>query len=116
MATTYTWDLQQIELISKGDFNQVVHRCFWKCTATADSGATKDQFGVVDLDVNNLDPETFKAFNTLDKADIIAWVKSVVHTSSVEGNLHPETTSHSYVDTSGPGVVAVNTESTSTNA
>jgi hypothetical protein len=115
MATTYTWDLQQIELISKGDFNQVVHRCFWKCTATADSGATKDQFGVVDLDVSNLNPETFKAFDTLSKEEIVSWVKSVVHTSSVENNLHPESTNHSYVDAALPGTVGVNVESTSTN-
>jgi hypothetical protein len=116
MATTYTWDLQQIELISKGDFNQVVHRCFWKCTATADNGATKEQFGVVDLDVNNLDSETFKAFNQLAKEEIVEWVKSVVHTASVENGLHPETVSHSYVEAATPGTVAVNVESTSTNA
>jgi hypothetical protein len=114
MATTYTWNLQQIELISKGDFNQVVHRCFWKCTATADSGATKEQFGIVDLDVNNLDSVTFKAFNQLSEEEIVAWVKSVVNVASVENGLHPESTSYSYVEAATPGTVAVNVESTST--
>lgn len=113
MATTYTWDLQQIELISKGDFSQVVHRCFWKCTAMADSGATKEQFGVVDLDVSNLNSETFKSFNSLAKEEIVAWVKSVVSVASVENGLHPESTSHSYVETALP---KVEVESTSTNA
>ena len=116
MATTYTWDLQTIELISVGDFNQVVHRCFWKCTATADSGATKDQFGVVDLDIKNLDPATFKAFNTLSKDDIVEWVKKTVAKDSIESSLHPEVTVHSYVDMSVPGTVAPLSESTGTES
>jgi|APCry1669192269_1035402.scaffolds.fasta_scaffold27210_3 hypothetical protein len=112
MATTYAWDIQQVELVSTGNFNQVVHRCFWKCTATADSGAKKEQFGVIDLDISNLDPATFKTFDTLTTDDIVAWVKSVVHTTSVEAGLHPESVSHSFVAEVAP--VTVQAETTST--
>lgn len=112
MATTYAWDLQQIELISVGDFNQVVHRCFWKCTATGDNGATKEQFGVVDLDIKNLDPGTFKSFDSLSKEEIVEWVKATVAKDSIEAGLHPSSTTHSYVDATIPGTVGVNSTST----
>lgn len=110
MATTYTWDLQSIELISSGGFNQVVHRCFWKCTATADSGATNEQYGVVDLNIKNLDPETFKSFDSLTKEEIVEWVKNTVAKDAIEAGLHPEVTVHSYVDAAVPGTVATNVD------
>lgn len=107
MATTYEWDVVQAELVSTGGLNQVVHKCFWKCTATADSGATKEQFGVVELDVKNLDPNNFISW-PVDKAQIVEWVKNTVHREAVEAGLHPEVETHSFVDPAVPGTVAAN--------
>lgn len=102
MATTYDWDLVQVELVSTGGFNQVVHRCFWKCTATADSGATKEQFGVVELNLANLDPNNFVSW-PVDKAQIVEWVKATVHKDAIESALHPEVETHSFVEVAAPG-------------
>ncbi len=103
MATTYEWDLNSVELVSTGAFNQVVHRCFWKCTATGDSGATKEQVGVVDLDISKLSPDTFIEW-PIDKAQIVEWVKATVHKDSIEAGLHPDTTVHSFVQDDLPPI------------
>jgi hypothetical protein len=96
MATTYDWGIAQVELIPVGDLRKVVHRCFWRCTATGDSGATKEQFGIIELDVNNIDPETFVSFDNLTEAQIVEWVKTKVHVQSVEAGLHPDVETHSF--------------------
>lgn len=104
MATTYDWDINQVELVSTNGFNQVVHKCFWKCTATADSGASKEQHGVIELDLSTLNPDSFVQW-PVDKEQIIEWVKGVVHKDSVEAGLHPEVTTHSFVENAGPEVI-----------
>lgn len=113
MATTYDWDLVQVELVSTGGFNQVVHRCFWKCTATADSGATKEQFGVVELDLKNLDPNNFVSW-PVDKAQIVEWVKATVHKDAIEAGLHPEVETHSFIVQPTPDLVSPSAETPAT--
>ena len=110
MATTYEWSVAQVELIPVGDLRKVVHKCFWKCAATGTSGKTVEQYGVVELDVNNLNPESFVSFDDLTEEQIVTWIKSKVAVQSIESGLHPDVETHSFVNATVPGTVAVNVD------
>jgi hypothetical protein len=111
MATTYEWSVAQVELIPVGDLRKVVHKCFWKCAATGTSGKTVEQYGVIELDVSNLNPDTFVSFDNLTEEQIVTWIKSKVAVQSIESSLHPDVETHSYVQANIPGTVAVNVDS-----
>ena len=89
MAITYTWGVENIDLIPNKDGHEnVVYRVVWKCTAETDTGETKSQIGIVELNVNNLGTD-FTPIDQVTESDVVAWVKQVVAVASVEAGLIP---------------------------
>lgn len=99
MATTYTWDVENVDLLGSHNGNEnVVFRVVWKCTAQDDAGNTKDQVGVVELDPN-VSPETFISVDNVTKQNIIDWVKSTVAVNVIERDLIPNITTITFRNT-----------------
>ena len=97
MATTYTWDIENVDLISSHNGNEnVVFRVTWKCTADDGEGNSKYQVGVVELDPN-VSPEDFVSIDNVSKQDIIDWVKNTVAVTAIERDLMPNVTTISFV-------------------
>jgi hypothetical protein len=92
MAVTYTWDIETVDLLNSHNGNaDVVYRVVWKCTATSDTGATKDQIGVVELDISNVGvADTFVPIAEVSKQQIIDWVVATVPTAVIYRDLNPE--------------------------
>ncbi len=104
MATTYTWDIENVDLLnSHGGNENVVFRVVWKCTATGDSGSEKSQIGVVELNPN-VDPENFIPVESVTKQNIIDWVKSTVAVAVIERDLNPDVTTITFSNTTGTTV------------
>jgi hypothetical protein len=103
MATTYTWSLQNVDLLDSHEGNEdVVYRVVWQCTATADSGKTKSQIGVVELDIDNI--TDFTPADQVTKEQIIEWVKSKVAVAVVEKSLMPEGRTISFADSTATNI------------
>jgi phage FluMu gp28-like protein len=99
MATTYTWDIENVDLISSHNGNEnVVFRVTWKCTADDGEGNSKYQVGIVELDPN-VDSETFLSIDNVTKQDIIGWVKNTVAVSVIERDLLPNVTTITFAGT-----------------
>ena len=97
MATTYTWSLQNVDLLDSHEGNEdVVYRVVWQCTATSDSGKTKSQMGVVELDIDNI--TDFRPADQVTKEQIIEWVKSKVAVTVIENSLMPNIKTLSFAD------------------
>ncbi len=104
MATTYEWDIENVDLIDNHEGNEnVVFRVVWKCTATADSGKSKNQIGVIELNPA-VDPENFIPVEEVTKQNIIDWVKASVPVSVIERDLNPGVTTISFMNTTGTSV------------
>lgn len=104
MATTYTWDVENVEVLDSHNGNEnVVYRVVWKCTATNDSGASKYQVGVVDLDINNTSTQ-FISIETVTKQNIIDWVTATVAVNVIERDLLPGTTTVNFTKTTSTTV------------
>lgn len=104
MATTYTWDIENVDLLnSHGGNENVVFRVVWKCTATSDSGSEKYQIGVVELNPN-VDPADFVPVESVTKQNIIDWVKSTVAVAVIERDLNPDVTTITFSNTTGTTV------------
>lgn len=100
MAVTFKWDVENIELYDEyNGLEDVVYRVVWKCTATDDStGATKDQIGVIDLDL----PTTstgYVSIAELPRNQIVDWAKTKVAVTVVENGLMPRQRTVSFMDT-----------------
>jgi hypothetical protein len=103
MATTFTWSLQNVDLLDSHEGNEdVVYRVVWQCVATSDSGKTKSQIGVVELDVDNI--TNFTPADQVTKEQIIEWVKSKVAVAVVEKSLMPEVRTISFADNTATNV------------
>jgi hypothetical protein len=103
MATTYTWSLQNVDLLDSHEGNEdVVYRVVWQCTATTDSGKTKSQIGVVELDIDNI--TDFTPADQVTKEQIIEWVKSKVAVAVVEKSLMPEGRTISFADSTATNI------------
>ena len=87
MATTYIWDVQQVELVNSGSFPKAITRATWQCTATADSGVTKQQVGVIEFDISNLSTSTYVPFEQMTKQQIIDLVTATVHFDVIQNGL-----------------------------
>ena len=104
MATTYTWDIENVDLLnSHGGNENVVFRVVWKCTATSDSGSERSQIGVVELNPNT-DPENFIPVENVTKQNIIDWVKATVAVAVIERDLNPALTTITFSNTTGTSV------------
>lgn len=91
MATTFTWDVQNVELLPSHNGNEdVVYRVVWSCTATTDAGDKKEQIGVIELDLDA--PGDFIPASEVTKQNIIDWVKAKVHVQVIEQGLTPTKT------------------------
>lgn len=97
MATTYTWDIENVDLLGSHNGNaNVVFRVTWKCTAEDSEGKSKYQVGVVELNPN-IAPEDFVSIDNVSKQDIIDWVKNTVAVIAIERDLMPDVTTISFV-------------------
>ena len=107
MATTYTWDIENVDLIGSHNGNEnVVFRVTWKCTADDGDGNSKYQVGIVELNPN-VDSEVFVSIDNVTKQDIIGWVKNTVAVSVIERDLQPNVTTVSFVGTTSTTVAGV---------
>jgi len=99
MATTYTWKVDNMDIIpSKDGYEGVIYRVVWKCTAKTDSGEEKSQIGVIDLNVANIGP-SFKPIEEVTESDVIGWVKQSVAVTAIEAGLVPEVRSAIFDET-----------------
>jgi hypothetical protein len=90
MSITYTWGVENIDLIpSKDGYENIVYRVVWKCTAESSTGESKSQIGVVELNVNNID-SNFTPIDQVTQSDVVGWVKQVVAVQSIESGLIPD--------------------------
>jgi hypothetical protein len=104
MATTYEWDIENVDLIDNHEGNEnVVFRVCWKCTATSDSGQSKNQIGVIELNPT-VDSDNFIPVEEVTKQNIIDWVKAVVPVSVIERDLNPGVTTITFMNTTGTSV------------
>jgi hypothetical protein len=106
MSITYTWGVENIDLIpNKDGFENIVYRVVWKCTAKSSTGETKDQIGVVELNVDNIG-SNFKPIEEVTQFDVVNWVKQVVAVSSIESGLIPGVKSATFDEN---GQIVINT-------
>ena len=104
MATTYTWDVENVDLIGSHNGNEnVVFRVVWKCTAEDDAGNSRNQVGVVELNPN-VSPDDFISVDNVTKQNIIDWVKATVAVSVIERDLMPNVTTISFMGSTGTNV------------
>ena len=107
MATTYTWDIENVDLIGSHNGNEnVVFRVTWKCTADDGDGNSKYQVGIVELNPN-VDSEVFVSIDNVTKQDIINWVKDTVAVSVIERDLLPNVTTISFMGTTSTTLAGV---------
>lgn len=89
MATTYTWKVENMDIIpNQNGYEGVIYRVVWKCTAKSDTGEEKSQLGVVELNVDTIGPG-FKPIEEVTESDVIGWVKQVVAVGLIEAGLIP---------------------------
>ena len=106
MATTYTWDIQNVDLLPSHNGNEnVVCTVVWECTATTDEGKTKKQLGVIELDINS-NAADFVPIAEVTKEQIIGWVKEKVAVKVIEDSLFPAVTTISFSDAANTVTVA----------
>jgi hypothetical protein len=104
MATTYTWDVENVDLIGSHNGNEnVVFRVVWKCTAADDAGNSRNQVGVVELNPN-VSSEEFISVENVTKQNIIDWVKATVAVAVIERDLLPNVTTVSFMGSTGTDV------------
>jgi hypothetical protein len=106
MATSYAWDIENVTVLDSHNGNEkVVSRVVWKCTATNDTGTSKSQIGVVDLDINNTSTD-FVPASQVTKQQIIDWVTAKVPREMIENDLMPATsTTVSFSDTDSTATI-----------
>jgi hypothetical protein len=96
MAITYEWDLNSMDVIRQhNDFQNVVCRVVWKCTAI-DGENRKEMIGVQDLATHNLGPD-FTPYEELTKEQILTWTKVFLNVPAIEQSLVPNTFTHSFL-------------------
>jgi hypothetical protein len=89
MPITYTWDIENVDVLPSHNGNEnVVFRVVWNCKAEDADGNTKDQSGVVELDIDS-ESENFIPVDQVTKQNIIDWVKATVAVSVIEKGLIP---------------------------
>jgi len=104
MAITYTWDIENVDILpSYNNHENVVFRVVWNCKAEDADGNIKDQSGVVELDIDST-AENFIPVDQVTKQNIIDWVKETVAVSVIEKGLIPATKTISFRDTAEPTV------------
>jgi hypothetical protein len=114
MATTYTWDVENVDLIDSHNGNEnVVFRVTWKCTAEDSAGNSRNQIGVVELNPD-VSPEDFVSVENVTKQNIIDWVKATVAVSVIERDLMPNVTTISFMGSTGTDVTLSDAIATTT--
>ncbi len=84
MALTYTWSITSLkvrdEVNKDGDtLPNAVVQTYWKVVG-ADANGTEGQFsGATPFSAANVPAGSFKPFEELQEADVIAWVQNVVN-------------------------------------
>ncbi len=104
MATTYTWDIHNVDVIPfyNGNAN-VVSRVVWQCTATSDDGKSKNTMGVIELDINTTSTN-FISIDEVTKEQIVAWVKEKVAVKSIEDGLQPDVKTINFANITGTNI------------
>jgi hypothetical protein len=104
MAITYTWDVENVDVLPSHNGNEnVVFRVVWNCKAEDDEGNSKDQSGVIELDIDS-DSDNFIPVDQVTKQNIIDWVKATVAVSVIEKGLIPAVKTISFRDAAEPTV------------
>ena len=103
MATTFTWNINNVDLIPlHNERENVIYKVVWECVATADD-KTKSQMGVIELDVNTTSTN-FISIEEVTKEQIITWVKEKVAVKVIEDGLMPTLRTISFADVTATNV------------
>ena len=82
MAATHTWSVNSdLKTITQGSLSDVVQSVGWRLSSTDTINGVNfstSQKGIVNLDVNNIDPSTFISFSSLTEEKLLTWAKSIV--------------------------------------
>lgn len=103
MATTFTWNIHNVDLIPlHNERENVIYKVVWECVATSDD-KTKSQMGVIELDVNTTSTN-FISIEEVTKEQIITWVKEKVAVRVIEDGLMPSLRTISFADVTATNV------------
>ena len=77
---TYSWDCRTVDTYpTSGDFADVVYNVHWRLTGTDETGEhSATVIGTQSITVEDLDGESFVAFEDLTHEDVIGWVESAM--------------------------------------
>tara|TARA_R110000782_G_scaffold123845_1_gene215329 strand:- start:73 stop:441 length:369 start_codon:yes stop_codon:yes gene_type:complete len=82
MAATHTWSVNSdLKTKTQGSLSDVVQSAGWRLSSTDTINGvdfSTSQKGIVNLDVNNIDPSTFISFSDLTEEKLLTWAKSIV--------------------------------------
>lgn len=85
MSTTYTWNVNTMDVAPSADeLTDVVKVIHWRLTAT-NGVHTAETYSTVSLDAP--DAENYTAFADLTEAQVISWVESKLNVEEMKTNL-----------------------------
>lgn len=73
MSITYTWEIPQLEYTSE-ELPQVVREVHWSVSGETANGVIDSRYGSTKLNVINVSPNTFVAFEDLTLDIILGWL------------------------------------------
>ena len=78
--TVITWKITNMEAImSYSSLTNVVRCAHWVCEGHDDDNKYGRQWGLQQLDVDNIDPSTYTSYSSLTASQVIGWVKNALN-------------------------------------
>lgn len=78
MSLTYTWKLKSLKKTSTGDYENLIVGTQWECTGTDADGNEGTFFGATPFKAEDVESESFVAYNDLTEETVLSWIKSIV--------------------------------------
>ena len=89
-----TWRVLNTEAImSYSSLTNVLRAVYWICEGTDDNNKYGRQWGIQQLNIDNIDESTFISFSSLSSAQVLQWVKDSLNEqqAAVDGGEVPFT-------------------------
>lgn len=79
----FNWKITNVEAImSYSSLTNVVRSVYWICEGTDDDNKYGRHWGIEQLDVDNINPETFISYSSLTSSQVTQWVKDSLNRSN----------------------------------
>jgi len=74
--TVFTWKITNMEAImSYSSLTNVVRSVYWICEGHDDDTKYGRHWGIQQLDVDDINPDTFTSYSSLTSTQVIGWLK-----------------------------------------